>query len=384
MIRNLKSFLKYILFTIINLSATHGKCAKKGTLVLIRTDAIGDYVLFRNYIKELKNSTEYHDYELTLIGNEAWRELALTLDKEFIAHFIGINPLKFTGDIAYRYNKLKECTEHGYELLVASTYSRDFFVHDMLVSMISADKKIGNSGDLSNQKAWQKKISDTYYSSLIPASTGVMFEFYRNKEFFEKLLDEKIELTRPHIELPSVNKSIIPDKPYAVIFIGASAPFRKWSIKNYAEIGKYLHTEYGLEIVLCGAKNDEADIAYLDLGFGFTNLVGKTSLSELLIVINNSTLMISNETSAPHFAAALDNDVIVISNGNHFGRFTPYPAEIASHYHIVLHPVIEKNTEKYSELCTEYGYGSTLDINDITVERIRETIDTVMASEGVK
>ncbi len=89
--------------------------------------------------------------------------------------------------------------------------------------------------------------------------------------------------------------------------------------------------------------------------------------------------MIANETSAPHFAIALEmTNVFVISNGNHYGRFTPYPKEISKNYHVIYHPVIEKDLEDYKKLSTSYGFGSSVDINEISAQSVIKKLDYIL------
>jgi len=95
-------------------------------------------------------------------------------------------------------------------------------------------------------------------------------------------------------------------------------------------------------------------------------------------VINSAEIIISNETVAPHMAVALDKRVIVISNGNHFGRFTPYPKEITSNYFAVYHSEIEKNLDDYKKLSNTYGFISKLNINEITFEMVKVKIDELL------
>ena len=72
---------------------------------------------------------------------------------------------------------------------------------------------------------------------------------------------------------------------------------------------------------------------------------------------------------------AVDTPVISIYNGNQFGRFTPYPKEMADKYFPVYHPEIEKDLDNYKKLSNNYGWGSTLNINEISKERVFEIID---------
>ena len=48
-----------------------------GTLLIIKTDAIGDYILFRNFLSEVRNLSLYKNYKIILCGNELWKDIAL-------------------------------------------------------------------------------------------------------------------------------------------------------------------------------------------------------------------------------------------------------------------------------------------------------------------
>jgi len=382
MISKLKTSIKLTIYALINFFIKPSKKTKPKSLLLIRLDAIGDYVLFRNFIAELKKSEKYKNYSITLLGNSAWKSISEELDSEFIDKFIWIDRNKFNKNIVYRYKKLQEIVSDGYELVLSPVYSREFLVSDAIVKLVSAEEKIGSIGDLSNIRKWQKRISDKYYTRLIPAKDEIMFEFYRNKEFFENLLNTRLDIKKPHIELRKKKIHFkLPENNYAILFIGATDSYRKWGMENFAKVAKYLNERYGYEIVVCGGPGDIKDVEEFERYFegNFTNLVGKTSLVELLFVIYNGNLMISNETSAPHLAVALEmTNIFVISNGNHYGRFTPYPKEMTSSYHVIYHPEIEKDLDNYKKLSNSYGYGSTLDINDISVESVINKIEGIL------
>lgn len=381
MFSKLKTLIKLIIYYFINLFIKPSKEIQPKSLLLIRLDAIGDYVLFRNFIEVLKKSEKYKDYSITLLGNSAWKDLSEELDSEFVDEFVWLDRNRFNKDFVYRYQKLREIVACGYEVVLSPVYSREFFYGDTIVKLINAKEKIGSIGDLSNIRKWQKNISDKYYDVLVPAKSELMFEFDRNKEFFENLLGIKLDIKKPHIDLkPKKLPFELPEK-YAILFIGASASFRKWNIEGFAKIGEYLKNQFGYVIVLCGAPSDKDDALRFKECFdgSYIDLVGKTSLIELLHVIYNGNLMIANETSAPHFAVALEmTNVFVISNGNHYGRFTPYPKDMAPNYHVIYHPEIEKNLDDYERLSNSYGFGSDLDINEISFEMVKNKIDGVL------
>tara|TARA_B100000787_G_scaffold147049_1_gene117872 strand:- start:3351 stop:4502 length:1152 start_codon:yes stop_codon:yes gene_type:complete len=374
MIPNLKTIIKFIVYYFINLLLSPSKEIKQNSLLLIRLDAIGDYILFRNFIKELKENHKYKDYKITLLGNSLWKSLAEELDSEFIDSFIWLDRGKFTKDVRYRFKKLNEITSHGYEIVLSPAYSREFFLGDAIVKLVHSNEKIGSSGDLSNIKKWQKKIGDKYYDRSIQADEMIMFEFYRNKEFFESFLDVKLSIHKPQISLkPKKLKFALPKK-YAILFIGGSNSFRRWNIESFAMIGEYLSENYGYEIVLCGGPGDSESTMEFGKFFEgrYKNLVDKTSLLDFLHVISRGSMMVANETSAPHFAVALGmTNVFVIYNGKHYGRFIPYPKEVTDNHHVICHPKIEQDVNDYKRLSNSYRFDCNLDIQEVDVESLK-------------
>jgi len=387
-IRTLRSIKRSLydsfVFALIRLSAGSPKQKefRPKSMLIIRLDAIGDYVLFRNFLEIVRTSDRYRDYAITLLGNAVWRSLSEELDTEFVDTFIWLDRFRFVKDHAYRKEKLREIGAAGYEIALSPVYSRGFIFSDALVKLVNAGEKIGSEGCLSNMLRWQKKKGDAYYTRLIPARDGVLFEFDRNKEFFENFLRLRLDLPRPTIAPPKRNSPFELPRRYAVIFIGASGKFRKWSVVSFAKIAEHLKDAYGYEIVLCGGPGDKEDAEEFARSFGsaYVDLVGKTSLVDLLSVISGGSLMISNETSAPHLAVALGlREVFVIYNGDHFGRFTPYPGEMAPNYHAIRHPEIERDPEAYKTLSNGYGYRNSLDMGALSFETVKNAVDKVLS-----
>jgi len=60
---------------------------------------------------------------------------------------------------------------------------------------------------------------------------------------------------------------------------------------------------------------------------GVVDLMGKTSLPQLLDVINHAALVVSNDTGPAHLSIALGTPTLVIVGGGHFGCFVPYPPD---------------------------------------------------------
>lgn len=353
------------------------------SIIILRSDAIGDYLLFRNFLSELKIS--YPTYHITLCGNLAYKELATTLDSEFVDTFIWID-IKRMKNTMYRICTLRKLKTTAYDIFINPLHSRDS-INILLSTAIYAREKVAPQGDSVNVSAKEKAKNDRIYSQLTPSKAGIMFEFYRNREFFEYFLGRSLEI------LPSINHNLLPPiehfnlpKDYSVLFIGASMAYRKWSVEHFAKVALHLIECYHQHIVICSGKED-SELANNLIQIieskkhndrQIINLVGKTSLTQLGEVVYNGNLLVSNETSCVHLASILDTTiVIVVSNGNHLGRFIPYPKEICDKYYPVFHRFIEDNLDKYEELSNKFAYKSTLDINEITPDKVIGVIDKI-------
>ena len=351
------------------------------TLIIIKLDAIGDYVLFHNFLNEIKNTPKYKDYKITLCGNQLWKDVTLSF-KTNCDDFIWINKNKFSKDLAYRYKTLKIINKKKFEIAVNPHYSRDFLYYDSIIQATSAKERIGFECNLSNISEIEKFVSDKYYTNIINSNPKTLFEFYRNTEFFEKFLERKINLTKPSLFFENIPKFEIPFTDFAVIFPSASKLDKIWDAKNFFAVSKYLYEKYNLKTIICGGKGDEKySTQILSYGFNemFFDLTGKTDLVELTYILSKAKILISNDTSAVHFAVAVQTNTIYVLNGSHFGRFGPYPNGIAQNV-ISLYPdEITSNLSNFDFLCKEYEHLSPLDINSIKIKEVIRNIDKLLA-----
>ncbi len=351
---------------------------KEKRLLLIRPDLIGDYVLFRNFIKILKQSERYKDYKITLLGNFVYENLAKNIDLEYLDEFIPLNRLHYKYNPFYKLLVNYKLNQKKFDILINPVYSRDYHITESIIKSVNAEEKIGNAGDLTNITGGKKTLADDFYTRIIPAKNEVMFEFLRNKEFFENLLQEEININKPFIEPGSYKSKIKPPKnKYVVICPGASRPNRQWNPENFAGIADFLAKEKAFNILICGSKKDKIpakQIQKLAKNTDTINLCGKTSLMDLSYVLQNAEFVMSGDTSFYHIAVAVDTKVICLSNGNTFKRFIPYPKEITELVTCIFPPQIEENLCNTDDLVEKYKYASTLDINLITVDKVKEVI----------
>lgn len=355
---------------------------KEKTLLVIRLDSIGDYILVQNFFNVLRNDSLFNNYNITLCGNIIWKDLAEHCNKKDFDNFIWINKKKFKWNLFYKYDTLQKIYLAGYETAVETTFSREILFGDTIIKASKAKERIGSGGSQENYVKWKRSLfSDDYYTNLITQSNENLFEFYRNKEFFEKLLKKKIDITKPQLDFSSIQVSLPLPKEYFVIVPGAQEKSRRWSEENFVTLINYLLREYSFDILLVGSASENKitkKIAEQINSKRVLNLAGKTSLPELGKIISKAKLLISNETSAVHFAAAVETKFICLSNGQRFGRFMPYPKEMNLINEYFYPDYIESNLKQFDKLVEELKVASKFDINEISVDKVLNALKKLL------
>lgn len=353
------------------------------TLLIVRLDSIGDYVLFRNFIREIKNSSRFKYYKVTLCGNNDWKDLAYEFDRNCVDEFVWVDKKKFweSENKIYRYKKLLKLHFSGYEVLIQPNDSRTKY-RDYIIRNSGAKYIIGDEADsmflFSKDESEEKGRID---EQIAPSSES-LFQFYRNKSFIESLTKEKSEIQKPYFE--NVTKKSKED--YIVMFPGAGNKRRKWSPDNYAEICRRIQSTESIKIVICGSKADKLSAENIIEKSGTKNIedkTGQTSLPDLVNLISNARLLISNESCAVHIAAAVNVNAICISNGNHYGRFNPYPEEITKCIKTIYHPEIRNSSEEFDKIVKRYSKKSELDINSIVADEVFAEVEKKIFVTGI-
>lgn len=286
-------------------------------LLIVKLDAIGDYIIFRNFIEIIKLNNKYKDYKISLLGNILYRDIAQNYDSKYIDNFIWIEKKNYK-DLTIS-KEIQDIFDAEYDTLIHPTYSRLKIV-DELISKIKSKNKIGFVSDNSNQSKRELKITNNYYTDLISTQKSI-HEFDRYKIFFRQILERDFDV---QLCLPAEKKK---NEEYAVIFPGASSIFKRWSPKKFKYISSYLSEKHNLNIKICGSKQDQLIAKNILKNSNIKNIedkTGKTNLIELIDIISNSKILITNDTSALHIGIATNTKTLLIGSGHHKDRFSNY------------------------------------------------------------
>ena len=319
--------LLFILFDSIALwVAIVPKHNQQKLVLLVRQDAIGDFILWLDTAKEYRKYYPPENCKIILIGNALWSDLAKGLP--FWDEVLPVNVKAFKTLSRYRWNILRKVRNYGAEIAIQPTYSREFYHGDSLIRASNASKKVSSAGNMSNRDQLKSILADRWHTELIPSSPEQLSELERNAEFFSGFIKKLYLPSYPELELSGdCNIQELKCKSFYILSLGANKKYREWPYKYYAKIAQKIHKKTGWLGLICGAENEFYLGEHIKklCDAPLQNYTGQTTLSELTRLLVKSQILISNETGTAHIANAVGTPTVCILGGGHFGRFVPYP-----------------------------------------------------------
>jgi len=301
---------------------------QKKQLLIIRPDGIGDFIIFLNSLKRYREIYPAGEWEITLLGNHNWADLARGLPYADTYWFL--DRKRFDRQFSYRCRVLNKVREAGFDTVIHPVFSREYYYGDVLLKASGAKERIGSEGDLTNISLMRKRRSDRWYTRLIPQLDAPLPEIRRNAEFLSGL-GLKESSTSP-FAYPAEYLADLPDKfrldkRYFVLAPGAGWQGKQWPGACFAELAGRLSEEEGWSPLICAGPGEEEiakKIIASTPSLPWIDFSGMLALPQLLKILGGAEMLISNDTSAVHMAASVRCPTVCIMGGGHFGRFYPY------------------------------------------------------------
>jgi len=244
------------------------------------------------------------------------------------------------------------------------------------VRFVIFDKKAGYQGYLALRKALSSDYFDVLLhmqvalrasiaSLMIKAKVKVGFDQFRAKEgqwlFTNKQISAQdsphvldgfmgfaqsigVQNIEPKWHMPIsdedqlwASEQFIGDKPLVIVCPAASKAERNWHPQGYGEVAHQL-IKQGFQVAICGGPTElEKKLATMiqaNCPEPLMNLVGKTSLQQLLACLNLAHFVIAPDTGPAHMAVTVHTPVIGLyahSNPNRTGPYL-YRQYVVSYY----------------------------------------------------
>lgn len=353
------------------------------SLVIIRFDVLGDYLLFRNYLRTIRQSVNYHDYRFVYVGNMALKTFAETFDGDVVDEFLWADIYKLATRPVYRFRFVRQLRRLGADVVFCPTYSRVFVLDDLMAWASGASERVGCRTDFVNSKPWEAALGDRLYTRLIDSGDGIVFEMERDRRITEGFLREPVAVQPPKLSIEQAQPVELPAR-FVVFALGAGQDFKIWPPERFAHVAKHIQRQYpDHQLVTTGLAGEQPLVtrflaALPDAG-RVLNLTGRLTLPQLVYVLSKATLLMTNESGTVHVAASVGTPVISLSQGKALVRWHPYPTGYHRQVRYVYPDFIHQHQGDLAAIAPLFKPESPLAITDISTDRVIAEVDTVWA-----
>lgn len=170
-------------------------------------------------------------------------------------------------------------------------------------------------------------------------------------------------------------------RPILVISPCSSMAYRNWSVDGYARVAEYAEQKHNMQVVLTGGPSDiERDHAKricAESRASMIDLIGKTSLKQLLAVLDKADVLIAPDAGPAHLATAVGTPVIGLYATTNPDRARPY---LSANYVINKYP--DAVQDHYRQPVEEITWGARVrapgTMDRITLDDVTRMLDSVM------
>jgi ADP-heptose:LPS heptosyltransferase len=294
----------------------------RGVLV-VRIDGIGDMVLFHPAFAHYAQALGVAPSDITLLGCQSWAELAPVFFPGIRFH--AIDEHAYDRSPLYRFKVSLWLRRQNFAVALLDSFMRKPLVADSLIYVSGAPTRIVAKPYLSPKT---QRLFDWYLTRcqrVVDTGPHPTHEIPRHFTFVSALARRSVAPEPPRLpwreNMPAVTQ------PYAIINFGANEPGRRWPFENFLAVATEIKKR-GLAVVFVGGP---AEAAYKNRlgGQGFVDLIGATTLDELLDLLRHAALVVTSETGPAHLAIGLGAPTVTILGGGQFGGWMPFPPEAA-------------------------------------------------------
>ena len=355
---------------------------RRETLLLIRLDDIGDYLLFRNQLEAYKRSARWKSHRITLLGNESWRGFFTALDQPTVDDTIWVNKDRYLENAPYRMAIWKQLRAGGFESVVAPSCVRPLLLDDFCMLAAAPLHSFGTV-NANIHECWNRR-SDSLYASLFKPPRSLMHDFDLNAEFSTWVSGTRYPGKRPCIEMRPAASG---QGAYTICFVGASTRSKRWPANRWLEfIALYRRHFSGRIVLAAGSRTAELKMVNkIQQRTGAESIAGKLPVPDLLQWIAGAQAVVSNDTMAAHIGVSLNRPTVIIANGLNYMRFSEYSNAGITQVATVYSELFNRRRKRMGDRPHAYHETVTADIVSIraasVIEALRQVAPQLCARE---
>jgi ADP-heptose:LPS heptosyltransferase len=346
------------------------KPGNEGGLLVFRLDLLGDYLVCRPFFNCLVRDAPFGETSFSFAGNKMLQDFAEVADAEVFSDFTWIDRGKFMNSLWYRWKILSGIRRRGFSTVINPSHTRQYWL-ESVVRISGAKRRIAASATGRYMNSWEQSLADSWYSSILVTGNEPCFEFFRNQAFFRQFAPSAGLVTGMGAHrLPQSHR-----KKLILLAPGASTEERRWPAEHFAALAEALAEEFpDFRFGLTGSPAEEELCRGIALHCPASKpevFAGHLSLTDSVKLISEATLLVANESGSVHIAAGSGTPCVCISNGNHFGRWNPYPESVAADILTCYPGFFFPLESKKSHLLLSFHDHSSIPASEVDFEQVR-------------
>lgn len=312
-----------LIFKPINIKHYDSVNTKTDTVILMRFDGIGDFIMSYSVFCEYRKF--FQSKKIILICSTSCGMLARAWNLFDEVQTVDI--VQYNSDKKYRVYINESLAKLSADIVIQMASYRSIEV-EYLTSLIRSKDKIALRRDDNDEHRILRKQWDNVYRTLLICDKA-NFEIRRN--FYLLNATIKASIIPYQALLPKLDCSFVDEEKYFVIAPGGSYQAKKWENEKYVYVLNYILEKKNIKGYILGSVSDsqDNDLIYQKVSYPdkIVNYTGRTALIESIEIIRGADFVITNDTCFVHMAVAVNTKSICVVGGWEWGRFIPYNLE---------------------------------------------------------
>ena len=301
----------------------------KNRILLLRLDAIGDFVLFTSVLPYLRKRFEGAFISLAVHPLVA----PLAEGFSYVDEVWSIDPQRYAADLGYA-QEIAVKLNGNVDVAINTMYTRTA-VSDNVIARTHAPVKIGYECIDKDGEEQRRQREQVLYTHLIETSKEWMFEIDRHRTLLDYLGIDSLGLQlKPELWIQAEEQKAVEDfvksklsknPKFVVMSVGGGFPIKLWSPDSFARVADLLVEKFGLQVLLGGTVQEKTIVESVmsRMRNAAVDVTGIFGIRQFVSLIDRSVLFFGNDTAGFHIAWSLGRPAVGIFGGGHFGRFTP-------------------------------------------------------------
>ena len=301
----------------------------KKRILLLRLDAIGDFVLFTSVLPHLRKVFKHG--HITLMVNSV--VLPLAEHCPYVDGIMGIDPKRYTTDRKF-VEEIAHEVQGKFDIAINAQYSRTWQT-DNIIARTHAPIKIGFECLDKDGQQERRTREQVLYTHLIRTTSEWMYELDRYVGLLQDLgISINGRILKPELWITDQDREscnqflknvVSPHERFAVLCPGAGFDIKLWSAASFVSVADQLYGRYQMKVIIAGTENEKllATSIMESMKHKAIDAMGILTLPQFVALMEKAAFYIGIDTAGFHIAWTLGKPTVGIFGGGHFGRFTP-------------------------------------------------------------